>query len=306
MCRHACYTGWVDTCVKEWVCESVCTGVVTERIVSASMYLPSRRLFRSSHRRWCHLPPGRVSVCLFGHACVTLLSVVCLRVSHPTQRSGLIRACQHAHAHVPVTARTEGVREVPVLPLPPCARIRVRAVVYLSAWVCPGVCRRVQGEGQSLGPVPAPASGGSGRTSWGAGTPLQLGEEPAGGERKGCAGVIDATVEGMDVLVTQNGVCGCARERGLRRSSGALRGPDPPQQARPARGPRASPRRTRGKRDPSPAARGPRAVSDTRRRQRLYFSRLEPRPRARDGPHGDADSAAAIFPISPESIIRRD
>lgn len=191
-------------------------------------------------------------------------------------------------------------------PLPPCARIRVRAVVYLSAWVCPGVCRRVQGEGQSLGPVPAPASGGSGRTSWGAGTPLQLGEEPAGGERKGCAGVIDATVEGMDVLVTQNGVCGCARERGLRRSSGTLRGPDPPQQARPARGPRASPRRTRGKRDPSPAARGPRAVSDTRRRQRLYFSRLEPRPRARDGPHGDADSAAAIFPISPESIIRRD
>lgn len=41
-----------------------------------------------------------------------------------------------------------------------------------------------------------------------------------------------------------------------------------------------------------------RSVSDTRRRQRLYFSRLAPRPRARDGPHGDGDSTAAIFPIS--------
>lgn len=185
--------------------------------------------------------------CLFGHACVTLLSVVCLRVLHPTQRSGFITGLS-AHACTRTCDCQHGgsARGASASPRPVCADLREGhcAAVHLSAWVCPGVCRRVQEEGQSLGPVAAPASGGSGRPSWGAGTPLQLGEEPAGRERKGCAGVIDATVEGMDVLVTQNGVCGCVRERGLRRSSGALRGPDPPQQARPARGPRASPRRT--------------------------------------------------------------
>lgn len=36
MCRHAYYSGWVDTCVKEWVCKSVSTGVVNERIVYVS------------------------------------------------------------------------------------------------------------------------------------------------------------------------------------------------------------------------------------------------------------------------------
>lgn len=32
MRRHECHSGWEGRCGKEWVCKSVCTGVVDERI----------------------------------------------------------------------------------------------------------------------------------------------------------------------------------------------------------------------------------------------------------------------------------
>lgn len=99
-------------------------SVVNECIVSASMYLPSTRLFKCAHRRWCHLPLGRVCTCIFGHGCVTLLSVVCLQVSHPTQCSGFIQARKHVHPCIPVTARSECVCKVSVF-TPVCA-FRVR------------------------------------------------------------------------------------------------------------------------------------------------------------------------------------
>lgn len=70
----------------------------------------------------------------------------------------------------------------------------------------------------------------------------------------------------------------CARGERLSRGAG-----EPPW-PRPVQGPGASRLSAPGLRDSCLLARGPRAVSDTRRRQRLYFSRLAPRPRARAPP----------------------
>lgn len=178
----------------------------------------------------------------------------------------------------PVTAGSECAR-CPCSPR--CAQICVKAVALLGICQpgCAGVCcRRVTREGQWLGCAcactcrlrthelgswdPSPAWGRA--SQWGA---------------KGVCGCDRRQCKEWDVL---NGVCGCVRERDLQRSLGTPGVPIPPQQARPTEAPQ-PPRSGPEERDWSPAAPGPRAVSDTRRRQRLYFSRLEPRPRARGG-----------------------
>lgn len=79
------------------------------------------------------------------------------------------------------------------------ARICVRVVVLLCIRL-PGSARVCCGgrEGGAVVGACACACKCRLRTqSGGAGSPLQLGEEPASGEGKVCAGVTDATVEGM-------------------------------------------------------------------------------------------------------------